>query len=537
MEHRISPINGKPISASAGPAHSPIVPFGALPLASSSGSGLNGQAVNRQLFDQHLQPRPAEQTATTRPTASRDDAGEDAGARDDAPQESGKAERSDQSQDEPLRESAVSDSSDVELALTTVDLALQTETQADQEATALDEVVVELNVDNTELTADADAASSDAVSQDDVLAINQVEPGSGSQTELSVNENNENTENLAQRPLAKTQDAGPTELTPTETPAHPNANGEHGSKELVHGSTEAESSISAPASSGNGQPKNFEHQSQERSLNEEQSPGELRPDFVDTATEQTDEGTKWFQQDPYQNQGYAPIHRGGQLGPYPIEPGHAVEPIEASNNVAGSSENGRDNNIITPGSNNSLVAAPSPNIAVPPATIAAGTTTVGAERVAALESVSQGNTQAGNASLANSGGSNRIAQTNAGVSAANGPNTTTASPQGQSFPDSVKAESGDITQQERVRLIQRVSRSFSRLTPQGGEMNLRLHPPQLGSLAVRVRLDGNTMSAELTAQSEAAREIISENLPILRRRLADQGIEISRFQVDVGNDT
>lgn len=98
-------------------------------------------------------------------------------------------------------------------------------------------------------------------------------------------------------------------------------------------------------------------------------------------------------------------------------------------------------------------------------------------------------------------------------------------------------EPDNITQHERIRLIQRVSRSFSRLTPTGGEITLRLHPPQLGSLAVKVQMEGNSLSARLSTESQAAREIIVENLPILRKRLAEQGIEVTQMHVDVSDSS
>ncbi|RMF41948.1 MAG: flagellar hook-length control protein FliK [Planctomycetota bacterium] len=93
-----------------------------------------------------------------------------------------------------------------------------------------------------------------------------------------------------------------------------------------------------------------------------------------------------------------------------------------------------------------------------------------------------------------------------------------------------------LTRQQQVRLVQRIARSFNRLTPHGGQITLRLHPPQLGALAVRVRIEGRSLEARLTAETSAARDAILENLPALRTRLADQGFEISQFQVDVGNN-
>ncbi|GAB5404150.1 MAG: hypothetical protein Aurels2KO_23810 [Aureliella sp.] len=102
-------------------------------------------------------------------------------------------------------------------------------------------------------------------------------------------------------------------------------------------------------------------------------------------------------------------------------------------------------------------------------------------------------------------------------------------------PGTPSAEGSDISQHERIRLIQRVSRSFSRLTPTGGEISLRLHPPQLGSLAVKVQMEGSSLSARMSTETEAAREIIVENLPVLRKRLAEQGIEVTQMHVDVSD--
>lgn len=97
-------------------------------------------------------------------------------------------------------------------------------------------------------------------------------------------------------------------------------------------------------------------------------------------------------------------------------------------------------------------------------------------------------------------------------------------------------KASDVNQQDRLRLIQRVSRSFARLGPDGGNIQLKLHPPQLGSLAVQVRMEGRSMTAKLTTESSAAREVILESLPILRGRLAEQGFEISQFQVEVADN-
>lgn len=128
--------------------------------------------------------------------------------------------------------------------------------------------------------------------------------------------------------------------------------------------------------------------------------------------------------------------------------------------------------------------------------------------------------------------------------------TTTTSPEGvESKSNATSAQRADakaganetqrpdaLTQAERVRLVQRVSRSFSRLGPMGGQINIRLHPPQLGSLNVQVRLEGRTMTAKLTTETSAARDAILESLPVLRGRLAEQGFQISSFHVEVADN-
>jgi flagellar hook-length control protein FliK len=99
-----------------------------------------------------------------------------------------------------------------------------------------------------------------------------------------------------------------------------------------------------------------------------------------------------------------------------------------------------------------------------------------------------------------------------------------------------REQSVDLSQQDRVRLVQRISRSFSRLGPMGGLVNIKLHPPQLGSLNVQVQLEGRNMTAKLSTESAAARDAILESLPVLRGRLAEQGFEISQFQVEVADN-
>lgn len=533
MENRISPITGKPISASAGSTQPSGVPLGAFPLAGSTTSGSSGQVVNRELFDQFLQSRPPEPPSKSPEPTARDNASEQAGASDDEPEQRGKAERADEKQEAPRAESTETDSVEVDVALSTVDLALQAESEGTDSTIQLDEIGPAPSDLPAELAAETEATPIETAPEENLLAAQQIAQGEEPQSNLPTDNNSQVSETVSHQQRTQVSDSSGRESITAETVAQTKAVGEQTSVEPIQASAETESSISASAAPTDGQAKDSDRQSPEQTPEGEQSPADLRPDFVDADAEQTDDQTKWFQRDPHGQQ-TNPLQPAGPFEPYPSEPGSPVHPVESINNIVGDLGVGTDTAIVTPGSNNSLTSAPSPSILVPPTTVAAGTTTSGSERAATLERVASGNA-AGTTNIAPTA-SNRNGPVSVGAPAAGNQNNASVN-SGQSVPGSAEVGADDITQQERVRLIQRVSRSFSRLTPQGGEMNLRLHPPQLGSLAVRVRLDGNTMSAELSAESEAARDIITENLPILRRRLADQGIEISHFQVDVGNDT
>ncbi len=154
-----------------------------------------------------------------------------------------------------------------------------------------------------------------------------------------------------------------------------------------------------------------------------------------------------------------------------------------------------------------------------------------------------GNAAAGSISGISSSLVNSVANGESGLDgsapASAGPSSTNSASKAAASsarPEGADSQSSVLTQQERVRLVQRVSRSFARLGPTGGQINIKLHPPQLGSLNVQVRLEGRTMTAKLSTETAAARDAILESLPVLRSRLAEQGFEVSQFQVEVADN-
>ncbi|MGC3966690.1 MAG: flagellar hook-length control protein FliK [Pirellulales bacterium] len=92
---------------------------------------------------------------------------------------------------------------------------------------------------------------------------------------------------------------------------------------------------------------------------------------------------------------------------------------------------------------------------------------------------------------------------------------------------------GDVSQADRVRFVQRVAKAVQSAVERGGELQIRLSPPELGSLRLQVKLADGALSAKLEAETPQAKQILTDNLPQLRERLAQQDIKIEKFDVDL----
>ena len=93
-----------------------------------------------------------------------------------------------------------------------------------------------------------------------------------------------------------------------------------------------------------------------------------------------------------------------------------------------------------------------------------------------------------------------------------------------------------LTEAERARFVQRVASAFRSVGDEGGEVRLRLSPPELGSLRVELTVRDGVLSARLEAETSAARNLLLDNLPALRERLAEQNIKVEKFDVDVRDE-
>ncbi len=98
------------------------------------------------------------------------------------------------------------------------------------------------------------------------------------------------------------------------------------------------------------------------------------------------------------------------------------------------------------------------------------------------------------------------------------------------------ADSDPVSTVDRARFVQRVSRAFQSAHAREGVIQLRLSPPELGSLRIAISTHQGVVSAKVETETAAARNVLLDNLPALRERLAEQQIRLEKFDVDVRRD-
>jgi flagellar hook-length control protein FliK len=96
------------------------------------------------------------------------------------------------------------------------------------------------------------------------------------------------------------------------------------------------------------------------------------------------------------------------------------------------------------------------------------------------------------------------------------------------------ADDGDafrLAAADRVRFVQRVARAVEAARPDG-EIRLRLRPPELGAIHLRVKTEDGVLAARVETETPQARSLLTERLPELRERLAEMNIRLERFDVE-----
>lgn len=110
----------------------------------------------------------------------------------------------------------------------------------------------------------------------------------------------------------------------------------------------------------------------------------------------------------------------------------------------------------------------------------------------------------------------------------------TTSAESRNSPEAQREVAGDsmrLATADRVRLVQRVARAIEAARPDG-EIRLRLRPPELGSVHLRVKMDDGALAAQIETETSHARTLLIEHLPELRERLGELQIRLERFDVE-----
>jgi flagellar hook-length control protein FliK len=90
---------------------------------------------------------------------------------------------------------------------------------------------------------------------------------------------------------------------------------------------------------------------------------------------------------------------------------------------------------------------------------------------------------------------------------------------------------------EASRFVSRVARAVDLAHQRGEMLQIRLSPPELGSLRIEIAVRGGILTAQLETDSAAARSALLDNLPVLRDRLAEQNVRVERFEVNVRDES
>ena len=78
----------------------------------------------------------------------------------------------------------------------------------------------------------------------------------------------------------------------------------------------------------------------------------------------------------------------------------------------------------------------------------------------------------------------------------------------------------------------RLSRGLgAAVNQQGGNITLRLTPPELGTVRIQLNLQGNNVSAQFHAETDSARTLLNQQLSQLRQTLEGQGLNVERLGV------
>jgi flagellar hook-length control protein FliK len=80
--------------------------------------------------------------------------------------------------------------------------------------------------------------------------------------------------------------------------------------------------------------------------------------------------------------------------------------------------------------------------------------------------------------------------------------------------------------------VQQVSRGlFATVRQNGGSLTMRLNPASLGQLKIHMTIQGNAVTADITAATEPAQQMLSDNLAGLRAALESKGLTVNQITI------
>lgn len=83
-------------------------------------------------------------------------------------------------------------------------------------------------------------------------------------------------------------------------------------------------------------------------------------------------------------------------------------------------------------------------------------------------------------------------------------------------------------------VVQQAAQGIQFAHRNGGEMQVRLSPPELGALQIEISIRDGLVSARLETHSAAAQQLLSDNLHQLKESLSQQGLVVDRLDVFMG---
>jgi flagellar hook-length control protein FliK len=117
------------------------------------------------------------------------------------------------------------------------------------------------------------------------------------------------------------------------------------------------------------------------------------------------------------------------------------------------------------------------------------------------------------------------------------PNRTATAIARLSAERSLQTGGGQGDDVDAARFVGRVEGAVRAAHQRDGRVQVRLSPPELGALRIELTIQNGVISARLEAETPAARNLLLDNLPALRDRLAQQDVRIDQFDVDVRRDS